>query len=500
MKSSSGRAFLVFVLLACLLSCANATFGAQPDRDYLANARQTADSATASIRVKGRISVVSGDPRPGDLSPPVESIFLHRASGGEIELVFSPGQLASLGGARRIDGRMVEVVLETVAKGFAKFGPRQQPVVRSLRLLHDPDVFKADKAVTGAKPWVSILCKFSDVATEPNGVSYFRGMYASTFPGLDHYWRELSYDNVNVSGSTAVAWVTLPNPVSHYWSTSSGMLGEMVADCTAAADHLVYFPDFVGINMMFNNDFGPYAWGGSRYLSLDGTTKRYSVTWEPPWGYHNVGVIAHEMGHGFGLPHSNNADGDGDPYDNPWDVMSNSWGYALSHSTYGTVGKGTIGYHADILGWIAPSQKLDIDSEGIFTATVDNLELQSTANLRLVTVQIPDSSRFYTVEVRDLAGYDARLPGFALVIHEVDPGRKEDAWLVDAENPANGADAGAMWLPGECFVDEPNQIEICVQSAATEGFVVRVAFGDTGVVFTDGFESGGSGSWSFSSQ
>jgi hypothetical protein len=248
--------------------------------------------------------------------------------------------------------------------------------------------------------------------------------------------------------------------------------------------------------MMFNDTFGPYAWGGSRYMTLDGQTKRYRVTWEPPWGYQNIGVIAHEMGHGFGLPHSNNADGDADPYDNPWDVMSNSWGYALSHSTYGTVGKGTIGYHADILGWIPPSQKLDVNSAGIYTATVDNLELPSTANLRLINVQIPDSSMHYTVEVRDLVSYDAKLPGFAVVIHEVYPGRKEDAWLVDVENPANGADAGAMWLPGECFEDEPNEIEICVQSLTTEGYVVRVSYGDTGVIFLDGLEEGSTASWS----
>ena len=35
---------------------------------------------------------------------------------------------------------------------------------------------------------------------------------------------------------------------------------------------------------------GPYAWGGWG-----------GVTWEPPWGWRNVAVIAHEMGHAFGI-------------------------------------------------------------------------------------------------------------------------------------------------------------------------------------------------------
>ncbi|MEJ2582659.1 MAG: hypothetical protein P8127_13635, partial [Acidobacteriota bacterium] len=441
MNQSSGRLGLVFVLLSGLLSPASTVSGARPENSDPVAARGDGERPTTITRIQGVLTIVSGDPRPGVPFPQVESFFLRQSSGAEIELIFETGQLAALGGTGQLDGRAVEVVLEPTGESISKSSTRPPAVVRSLRILNASTVGKAAvvaKAVTGAQPWVSVLCKFSDVSKEPKPRSFFQGMYASAYPALDHYWRQLSYNNVNVSGSTAVAWVTLPYPVSHYESSSSEKLSDMAVDCTAAADHLVYFPDFVGINLMFNSTFGPYAWGGSRYMTLDGQTKRYRVTWEPPWGYGNIAVIAHEMGHGFGLPHSNNADGDADPYDNPWDVMSNSWGYALSDSTYGTVAKGTIAYHADILGWIPPSQKLDVDSAGIYTETVDNLELPSTANLRLVTVRIPDSSRYYTVEVRDLVSYDARLPGFAVVIHEVYPSRKEDAWLVDVENPANG--------------------------------------------------------------
>ena len=114
----------------------------------------------------------------------------------------------------------------------------------------------------------------------------------------------------------------------------------------------------------------------------------------------------------------------------------------------------------------------------------------------MVKVLIPGSSRFYTIEVRDLVSYDNELPGFAVILHEVYTGRSEPAWLVDVENPSNGADAGAMWLPGECFEDTPNEIVICVESVTTEGYTVRVGYGDWGGVFDDGFEDGTSGAWS----
>jgi hypothetical protein len=53
-----------------------------------------------------------------------------------------------------------------------------------------------------------------------------------------------------------------------------------------------------------------------------------------------------------------------------------------------------------------------------------------------------------------------------------------------------------MWRVGECFEDAANEIEICVQSMTTEGFTVQVFYGDTGNIFTDGFEGGGTGGWS----
>ena len=43
------------------------------------------------------------------------------------------------------------------------------------------------QAVTGAKPWISILCKFSDVAAEPKPLSYFQAMLDGAYPHLKHY-------------------------------------------------------------------------------------------------------------------------------------------------------------------------------------------------------------------------------------------------------------------------------------------------------------------------
>ena len=435
------------------------------------------------VWVEGTLLLAWGTPAVGGTQATSMVASLARDDGPRVNLELGEEQLAVLGGPMAANGSRVRIQLP------AGDGTLDRSVIHPLAIGlaegSEPDSLEA----AGSYPYVSLMCKFSDIAVPPEGLSYFLNMYANVFPGLDHYWRAQSYNMVDVVGSSAAGWFELPHTRSYYTDLIVGgnhspMLNALYDDCTGVAAGSVNLGNFVGINLMFNETFGQFAWGGWG-----------GVTWEPPWGWRNVAVIGHEMGHAFGLPHSNNAAGGG-PYDNPWDVMSNSWGYALSDPTYGTVGKHTISYHKNSLGWIPAGQKAAVSAPGLYEFDIDHLALASTSNLRMVTVAIPGSSRYYTIEVRDRAGYDGNLPGFAVILHEVDYSRQEPAWLVDLEDPNNGADAGAMWLPGECYDDAPNEILICVESVTTEGYIVTVGFGDWYVLFADDFEAGNASAWS----
>lgn len=463
----------------------------------LATALSTASASAETIT--GRLAVVWGDGAPGGDGSSTVALRLVTDDGRSVWLAPSDAVLAAAGGVLRVDRRRVEAVVEADSHLLGS-SPEEALPTFALRVLSEPDGALPSRDVVGSHPWVTIACKFSDVASEPRNLAFFQNMYADTWPGLDHYWRTLSYQTANIAGSTAVNWVTLPHPVSHYASEVGGSwdidLDAMFDDCTAAADGQVYFPDFVGINMMFNATFGPWAWGGGHWASLDGHGGVWRVTWEPPWGYSNITVMCHEMGHGFGLPHSNNADGDTSPYDNPWDVMSDAWSWALTDGTYGTLGKGTISHHLGLLGWIPDDERREITVDGVYEVDLDHLALPTTDAVRVVELPIAGTSRRYTVEVRDRVGYDGGLPGFAVVLHEVDPSRTEPAWLVDPVDPANGGDAGAMWVPGECFEDVPNRIEVCVDHPTAGGFHVTISYGSTTEIFADGFESGATDGWS----
>ena len=139
--------------------------------------------------------------------------------------------------------------------------------------------------------------------------------------------------------------------------------------------------------MMFNGDLDGFAWGGGACATIDGSRRCPRVTWNPPWSFGNLAPLAHEMGHGYGLPHSDNSDGDDDTYDNPWDVMSDGWSNAVYDPTYGSRPKHINMQQRDRLGWVDAANKRVIpagfagaDSGGVDDRLADhhgNAELEN---------------------------------------------------------------------------------------------------------------------------
>jgi M6 family metalloprotease-like protein len=335
-------------------------------------------------------------------------------------------------------------------------------------------------AVSGSHPWITIMCKFSDIASEPHNLSYFQGMYSDTKPGLNHYWKEVSLNTFDITGSTVAGtgWYTLANTEQHYNPTDTSQGADKTAlmtDCIAAADANVNFSLYDGINMMFNSDFdNGWAWGGGTGpITLDGVTKSWKITWEPPWGYANISVIAHETGHGFGLPHSTAIDWTS-VYDNAWDVMSQDRYNcaAATDTTYGCMPQHAISYHKDLLGAIPSARQKTVGSGETDTVTLRDLAAPVSTNYQLVKIPIGASpTEFYTVEARRHTGYDTKLPGEAVIIHKVD--MTKGAVLVP--NTLGATDPGVMWTVGKTFNDATNKILVTVDSATSDGFKVTIS-------------------------
>jgi len=442
------------------------------DPSSILNDPQFAPSTAETLaqEITGYLSLIWGDSAP---SQPPEHPLLYRLTderGQEYDLVVDARSAVSPGHLLLLNGQRVRAV------GQAPAAPTRPGEAKTLYLSSVTAVSPGIAApnVVGSSPWVSLMCKFGDVSDEPQNQQFFQQMYGSSRPGLDHYWREVSYNKVNVQGSAAFGWYTLPHPRSYYVDDEDGTdLSALVNDCTAVADADVYFPNYVGINLMFNDWLGCCAWGGSSYLTLDGVEQSWRTTWEPPWAYSDISVIYHEMGHGFGMPHSS---GDyGYVYDNVWDVMSaDRYNCDDAHidPVYGCLGQNTIAFHHDLVEWLAPEQIYSADV-GSHILTLEQIDQPATDDYLMAKIPVEGSSNhFFTVEVRRRVGYDAKVPGDAVIIHEVD--FDWGAHVVDSDWNEDTSDEGAMWRVGETFVDDTGEISITVDAATPTGFEISI--------------------------
>ena len=391
------------------------------------------------------------------------------AGGRATRLRMSAAEAEPYGGVLKLNGQRVTVEgdLLTGADGGA---PALR--VRSLAPQAGPRLAVAGAPQFGTRAYVTLVCRFADMGGDPRSREVLEQWMGPAYPGLDHYWRELSEQRVDLSGTVVRGPYLLPRPSAQYMrSSSEADLGALVRDCTAAADADVDFSQYVGINMQFNSDLGGFSWGGGWTLTLDGVTRRWATTWMANWATQST--YAHETGHSLGLPHSSGPYTQ--TYDSRWDVMS---GGGSTDPSVGTrVAPHTIAFHKDLLGWIPAARKYVAGPSTQATITLERGASPPAGGYQMAEIPVPGGGVFFTVEARRLSGYDApgRLPAEAVVIHRVDLRDASPARVVDPDGNGNPNDAGAQWLPGESFVDGAAGVRVSVLEQTATGFRVEVS-------------------------
>ena len=444
------------VLIGLLFSVAQAGLG-----------RAAPASPPAGPSLSGVLTIIWGDARDGTSAV---SYYLTTADGRRHELSLAP--TAAPDAVWRLNGRPV-TVYTAGASVAVRSASAAEPLV-ALRVVATDRAGDNDP-LAGQLPYLSLLCAFPDGDGAFGSATFHRQMYGNNAPQLGHYWDDLSYGAVSLAGSDVAGPFAMPHPTAAYGIPSAVDLHRLAADCFAAADPTVNFAPFHGVNLMFNVTSAVWsvAYGGGWYGTLDGSERFIAMSWLPTWAWGDVSVVAHEMGHSFGLPHSSGPYGY--TYDNPWDVMSGDRYPCYVHNqiddTYGCVGQQTIGYHKSLLGWLAQSD-IYTAVAGDQSVELDMLAAGDNGRPRLIVAPVlgpPDL--YYTIEARQTAGYDQGVPGTGVVIHRISYG---SAILMDGDGNGDTTDDGSYWTTGETFAAPDDGITITVTRRTATGYEVEI--------------------------
>jgi hypothetical protein len=348
-------------------------------------------------------------------------------------------------------------------------------LIATLALLPACATFAAT-GTTGEQKTAVILVNFQDNATQPKTPAEVQNIVFGQVS--DFYW-EASYQKTFLSGDV-FGWFTIPVATNN--CDTKLITQEANRAATAAGANLAAYSQFV---YMFPTNTGcggsgmeETGAGGERLIFINGSA-----------GF-SMKTVAHEMGHGLGLMHSNALDCDISATGNTCTVL----GYADPADTMGSAGAHFNAFQKELIGWLnvagAPPITT-VTASGRYT--IAPLETYDTRAKALKILKGTDAATgvktWYYLELRQLLGFDSVLAGrgnlaAGILLHtgsvsttgisssqllDTTPNSSELTRIADFEDGALGV--------GRTYLDSAAGVSVTVVSIDANGAVLDVSVG-----------------------
>jgi len=324
---------------------------------------------------------------------------------------------------------------------------------------HDHAASGASKspAFIGDYNALAILVEFTDNTQQVAATFFDSLVFGDSGRTVRDYYYETSYGQLNMITSdlpSSVGWTTAPQTYDYYVNSANGTGSyprnsqKLVEDLVDALDPVIDFSDYDNDNDGYvdalvivhsgsgaeytgsDDDIWSHKWAISpRYR--DGVYI-YEFTVQPEYwltpGDMTIGVYAHELGHGFGLP---------DLYDTDYSSKGvGKWCIMSYGSWLGPSGRGGCPAHFSAwckqeMGFLNPTV-VETNRVG---ETIPNIEDSAIAYRLWNSGVVGDE--YFLVENRQKTKYDQYLPSAGLLIWHIDEGKSNNSKEWTPGDPAS---------------------------------------------------------------